>query len=60
MVNDELKSRSKKQGARRKEQVGLATKAGMFKKTREISKYDRPIKDLGNPHKGPGIPERQQ
>jgi len=29
----------------------------MFKKTREISKYDRPIKDLENLHEGP---ERQQ
>ena len=26
-----------------------ATKAGMFRKTKEISKYDRPIQDLENP-----------
>jgi hypothetical protein len=27
----------------------VATKAGMFRKTKEISKYDRPIQDLENP-----------
>jgi hypothetical protein len=26
-----------------------ATKAGMLRKTKEISKYDRPIQDLENP-----------
>jgi hypothetical protein len=35
--------------ARRGRGLEAGTKAGMFKKTKEIPEYDRPIQDLGNP-----------